>query len=315
MAKDVPGATPQPPMPMWYLPIMLAAALASLALAITLPFSDYVAWQSGAGTDMVHARWVYERLHFDRSPIAVALIGSSRMEAGLSPHALSADFAKRLGHPTPVVNLSIFRPGRDLQSAIVDQLLATHPEVRTIVLADDGFMANSHPMYQATASPRAIVSEPLLINTSWFTSVMALPYRSLRNFAAQQAPALFGVTLGFDPSDYAGPAFDRTEGYVLPSGEARNGNRHKTQAKLASEVKYILAFQNQGLVGRVPFLPQSWQYARRHITLVCQSHSFHCQPTAQTGSRATDGCTAATVPTSIWAFCRRIRRITKMACT
>jgi hypothetical protein len=247
--------------PAWYLPTLLLTALAALVLTVLLPFSDYAAWQSGAGTDMVHARWVYERLHFDRSAIAVALVGSSRMEAGISPRALGADLARKLGHPVPVANLSIFRPGRDLQFEIVEHLLATHPEVRLIVLADDGFMANSHPMYQATAPGRGIVSEPLLINTSWFPGVAALPYRALRNFAAQQAPALFGTVPAFVPGDYAGAGFDRSEGYVLPSGEARNGDRHIAQPALAAQIKAVLALQDAGMVGHLTMLPTSWRYA------------------------------------------------------
>jgi hypothetical protein len=245
----------------WYLPVMLLTAIAALMLTVMLPFSDYAAWQSGAGTDMVHARWVYERLHFDRSPITVALVGSSRMEAGISPRALGADLAQKLGHPVPVANLSIFRPGRDLQFEIVEQLLATHPEVRLIVLADDGFMANSHPMYQATAPGQGVVSEPLLVNTSWFPGVAALPYRALRNFAAQQAPALFGTVPAFVPGDYAGAGFDRSEGYVLPSGEARNGNRRMPLADLERHIKATLALQDAGLVGHLTMLPISWRYA------------------------------------------------------
>jgi hypothetical protein len=261
MEKDGSSAMDHPPIAAWYLPTVLLAGLAALVLTVLLPFSDYTAWQSGAGTDMVHARWVYERLHFDRSPIAVAVIGSSRLEAGISPRALAADLGQRLGRDTPVANLSIFRPGRDLQFEIVEHLLATHPEVRLIVLADDGFMANSHPMYQATAPARGVLSEPLLINTNWFTSVAALPYRALRNCAAQWAPALFGVAPEFAPGDYAGAQFDRTEGYVLPSGEARNGNLRKSQAALAADAKKVLAIQNAGLIGRVRLLPPAWQYA------------------------------------------------------
>jgi len=261
MAKDELGAKDDPPISAWYLPTVVLASLVALALAVLLPFSDYAAWQSGAGTDMVHARWVYERLHFDRTPIAVAVVGSSRLEAGISPRALSAQLTQRLGRETPVVTLSIFRPGRDLQFEIVEDLLATHPEVRLIVLADDGFMANSHPMYQATAPARSVLSEPIVINTSWFTSVAALPYRALRNTAAQWVPELFGVSPKFVASDYAGAGFDRSEGYVLPSGEARNGARHQSLAALTKDAKAVLAVQNAGLVGRIHFLPPAWQYA------------------------------------------------------
>lgn len=250
--------------PGWYLPVTAIIFLGTLLSCLALPFSEYIGWQSGAGTDMTHARWVYERLRYDRTPIDVALIGSSRMEAGISPIALGRQLQQQLGHRVEVANLAVIRPGRDLHFEIVRELLRTHPEVRLIVLADDGFMANSHFLFETTASTREILGSPLLINPAWLSNVAGLPYRSLHNAAAQALPGFFGVTRTFTAAHYEGAGFDRTRGYVLPTGEVRNGDRHPPEPQLAREALQVLAIQNTGALSHMTFLPNAWQVAIDH---------------------------------------------------
>lgn len=233
---------------------LLLGALMAVLGCMTLPWSPYVAWQQSAGTDMFHSRWIYERLHFDRAPIEVAFVGSSRFEAAISPVALQQGLSRRLGRKVAVANLSLVRPGRDLHAQIVDDLLRTHPEVRLIVLADDGDMASSHPMFAQVASPSAIVGAPLFINTSYFPHVLGLPYRALVNALGQGFPAWAGVARQFDPRAYAGTDLDRSQGYRLPSGQWRNGNITMDRDRLARDAAKVVALQQAGLIGKLTFL-------------------------------------------------------------
>jgi hypothetical protein len=208
-------------------------ALAALLVAtLALPFSPYVAWQRAQGTQMFHARWIYERIRFDPTPIDVAVIGSSRLEAGISPVILSRDLSARLGRPIHVANLSIVMPGRDFSYKIVQLLLDTRPEVRLILLSDDGDVVNSHPMFPETATARELLTAPVLMNGKYATNLLALPYRNLVNMAGQVAPGWFGIAATYAPAAYAGTDLDRTRGYRLPDGGWNNGAIHKAASEL-----------------------------------------------------------------------------------
>ncbi len=220
---------------------------AGLGASLCLPFDRYIAWQQAAGTQMFHARWIYERLHFDRTPIEVALIGSSRLESGISPRVLAAALSRRLGRTVAVANLSIVMPGRDFTDSIVAELLATHPEVRLIILSDDGEVTNSHPMFKETARAGDLWRAPFLINLHYGSNLLALPYRNIANAVQQWHPAWFGVTGRFRPSDYLGTGLDRTLGYRTPAGKAVNGDRRMAPAELLRMSRAAVARQRAGL--------------------------------------------------------------------
>lgn len=235
-----------------------------LAALLALPFDRYLASQRAAGSEMFHARWIYERLHFDPAPIDVAIIGSSRVEAGISPGVMARVLSARLGRRVHVANLSVVMPGRDFHELVVRDLLATHPEVKLIILSDDGFMVNSHPMFQEMASPAQIAAAPLVINKSYFTNLFALPYRNLLNAAEQARPGWFGVDRQFRPAAYLGSDLDRTLGYHLPDGRQRNGALVMPLAQLQARAAATKAENEKFYLLHLPFLPEDWQLSVDH---------------------------------------------------
>ncbi|MEP9404007.1 hypothetical protein [Sphingomonas sp. VNH70] len=265
-------AAPQPIAPRRAATLIATIALtlvAGVLATLALPFDRYVAWQQAAGTQMFHARWLYERIVFDPAPIEVAVVGSSRLESGISPVILSRELARRAARPVPVTNLSLVMPGRDFTWETVRLLLDHHPEVRLILLSDDGDIGNSHPMFAETAAPRDLLAAPLLVNTSYVGNLLALPYRQLKNAAQQALPGWFGVTRRFDPVAYAGSDLDRTLGYRLPDGTMNNGDRHRPAAELAAMSRAAVARQEAGL-RRLRFLPEERRLAvdRRYVARI-----------------------------------------------
>ncbi|WP_230771437.1 hypothetical protein [Sphingomonas sp. Leaf4] len=243
-------AAPEPIAPrrvLRILAVMAATIVLALGATLALPFDRYLAWQAASGTQMFHARWIYERIVFDRTPIEVAVIGSSRLESGISPAILSADLSRRLGRSVPVANLSLVMPGRDFTATTVRLLLEHHPEVRLILLTDDGDIVNSHPMFRETASARDLLAAPALVNGSYLPNLLALPYRNLTNVAQQVWPAAFGITRRFDSAAYAGAGLDRTLGYRVPGGESINGDLHRPAPELAAMSRAAVARQVAGL--------------------------------------------------------------------
>ena len=81
----------------WVLTVMAFGCLVSAVTAVALPHSAYMRYQSLQGTIYDHARWIYERIHFDDTPIDIAFVGSSRTYAGVIPALVEAALEKR-GH-------------------------------------------------------------------------------------------------------------------------------------------------------------------------------------------------------------------------
>lgn len=245
---------------------LVAGLLSALGVSLSLSFDPYIAWQQAQATQLFHSRWVYERLHFDASPIEVAIIGSSKLESGISPEELSKTLSQRMGRPVPVANLSIVMPGRDFADRIVTELLATHPEVRLILLSDDGEITNSHPMFKETAPLRDVASAPLLVNLHYAANLLAMPYRNFANAAQQQKPAWFGVTSHFEAGGYLGTDLDRTLGYQTPEGRTVNGDISMDATALGAMSKAAVARQAAGLAW-LRFLPADQRLAIDHYYL------------------------------------------------
>ena len=69
----------------WILLALLAICFMSYCvLSYLLPHDCYVRYQQLADSDLFRSRWVYERIHYDKTPIDVAIIGNSRVETSVS---------------------------------------------------------------------------------------------------------------------------------------------------------------------------------------------------------------------------------------
>jgi hypothetical protein len=222
------------------------AVIGALALTLLLPESRYLRYQSADGSQMYHLRWIYERIHFDPSPIEVAIIGASRQEAGISPVLVSEALTSSLGRQVAVENLSLIRPGRDLSYEVVKQLLEDHPEVKLLVLSADPGAEFSHPAFKEIADVTDVEQAPLLSNTKYLINLLYLPYRKLSNFARQRFPDLFGARLQFDPKRYLGPHLDRTLGYETPDGERVNGEQRASMAQLQAGAAEAARLEGSG---------------------------------------------------------------------
>ena len=105
----------------------LAVAFILNAAVCLLPENDYQRWQLQDPDGRL--RWIYERIHFDPTPIDVAIVGPSREQLGFSAAAIEQDLAKQ-GKRANVVNFALPGAGRDIQWAILDELFkAKSPKV------------------------------------------------------------------------------------------------------------------------------------------------------------------------------------------
>jgi hypothetical protein len=203
----------------WQLLAVFALSFAGyFVLTFFLPHDRYIRYQQLTDSDLFRTRWVYERIHYDKTPIDVAIIGSSRLEASVSAPILEKELSEKLGRPVHVANLAVPEEGRNLHYLIARELLETHPETRLILVSVVEQADISHPAFRYLGDPADLLRAPLFINHYYFLDAAFLPYRQMSYFLQTHFPSWFGESRTFR-KDYAGTGFDTTYSFYLPSGK------------------------------------------------------------------------------------------------
>ena len=202
----------------WLLISVLFCGFAILCvLSVLLPHNRYVRFQQFDQSDLFKLRWDYERIHFDPTPIDVAIIGSSRVEAAISGPELAAALTTKLGRPIHVANLAVPYEGRNLHYSVASELLANHPETKLILVSVVERADLSHPAFRYVTDVHDMLHAPLWINHYYLTDVAFLPYRQMSFFVQSCFPSWFGKSDSFR-SDYMGTGFDSTQSFRIPGG-------------------------------------------------------------------------------------------------
>jgi hypothetical protein len=199
---------------LWLIALLGLGFAAWCVLTTLLPYDRYIQYQQLTDGDLFRSLWVYERIHYDKTPIDVAIIGTSRVEAAISPVILEQKLTAKLGRP---INLAIPDEGRNLHYLFARELLENHPETRMILLSVNEQADVTHPGFRYLGSAEDLLRAPLFLNHYYFLDAAILPYRQMSYFVQSQFPGWFGVSHTLR-SDYLGATFDPTFSFTLPSG-------------------------------------------------------------------------------------------------
>jgi hypothetical protein len=224
----------------WTLLALLAICFSSYCvLSYFLPHDPYIRYQQLTDSDLFRTRWVYERIHYDKTPIDVAILGSSRLETSVSAPILEKELSEKLGRPIHVANLAIPMEGRNLHYLVARELVENHPETRIILLSVVERADLSHPAFRYLADPGDILQAPFLINHYYFLDAAFLPYRQMSSFFQTYFPGWFGVSRTFR-KDYTGTGFDTTYSFYLPSGKLVDRYHVAPQDELETGSKQLI---------------------------------------------------------------------------
>jgi len=218
--------------------VILGLALAMAALTCVLPDNAYQRWRLLDGTIHGDARWIYERVHFDPTPIDVAIVGPSRLERGVNAPRLAADLRAR-GLPDQVVNFSLPEAGRNINYEVVEEMLKTKRPRLLVIGVTEKPSRFGHSAFKFLAPAGDVVAPGYWSDANYFSDLVYLPYRQLRLFAADVAPGLGGPGKAFDPADYAGPSIDTTGDIHLPDGTVKDGHDPASHQELMRGVRKL----------------------------------------------------------------------------
>ena len=197
--------------PLRFLALMTTIAAAVLIGLVLLPDDRYLRFKQ-ASSESIHylrAKWIYERIHFDRTPIDIAFIGTSHTQSAIDSRIVEEALVER-GKELHVVNFAIPHLGRDLHYLIVRELLENR-QVGELVVELQEFEARApHPAFQRLADVHDLVTAPIVVNTGFFENLVRLPLRQGELFMHAHRDARATT---FDGKTYEGAHWDDT--YVL----------------------------------------------------------------------------------------------------
>lgn len=196
---------------------ILAAAAVCAVIASVLPDNPYQRWQLLGGTLHENSRWIYERCHFDPTPIDVVFLGASRTLYGVDAPRIGEALAAR-GLPARVVNFSFPQDGRNINFVVAKELFSSKRPKLVILGVIERAYRFGHPAFRYLADRPSIVDPSFIGNFDYFPNLAYLPYRQLRLFAADFFPSGSGLTKQFDPAGYQGASTDTTWTGIIPGG-------------------------------------------------------------------------------------------------
>lgn len=219
---------------------ILAVSLAAAVLVCLLPENPYQRWQ--LLDDTIHARssWIYERVHFDPTPIDVAFVGPSRVGAAVNAPRLGRELAAR-GLPSNVVNFSLPETGRDINAVIVEEMLKEKTPKLIVIGVIEKPARFGHSAFKYIAPREDVVSPGHLANGRYLGNLIYLPFRQMRLFVADVAPNVMGLHQNFDPARYRGSSLNTTGNIVMPDGSVKNGDQNAPLSELDRGVRKLEA--------------------------------------------------------------------------
>ena len=200
--------------------VLFASVLAALVGMTLLPHDKYLRYQALSDPATPRAYWIYERIHFDPTPIDIAFIGTSRTGRSINTKRLQEDLARR-GIKAHAANLYIYEDGRNMHYALAKELLE-HRKVKLLVLEMTEWEDRKpHRNFVFLADPQDIIFAPLFVNLRYFSDLARLPGRQVDLFLETELNALGLRKPTFVPPPYEGPNRDDSE-YIV----TRDGKKH-----------------------------------------------------------------------------------------
>jgi hypothetical protein len=213
---------------------LVTATLVSVLVSL-LPYNHYVQYQTLDGTIFGGARYFYERVNFDPTPIDVLIIGASREKVAIDVPNLESLLRDGGMGDVHVLNLSLPASGDDLHYVLLKEALSTrHPKLVLIGIYEQQ-ARTGHEAFRELADIWDVVAAPLLLNTNYASNLLYMPMRQMLLAWDSIAPGLSGYQTQFDPAHYIKMGIDPREQPGVPA--AAPGEKEPKQNPAKDELE------------------------------------------------------------------------------
>jgi len=165
--------------------------------------------------------WIYERIHFDDTPIDIAFFGTSHTMNGIDSIIVENTINQHSVNNKHVVNFAIPHFGRDMHYTLIKLLLESRKPELIILEVREEEARDLHPGTHYLADVGDLFSAPLIVNFRYFGNLIRQPLRQIRALSYQYFPEFFGENYQFSLSSYKGPHLNHA--LIWPDGKIRDG--------------------------------------------------------------------------------------------
>ena len=232
--------------------LILAAVLAGLAAwaaMLLAPSSAYVRWQNLRTEAYARLGWIYERVHFDPTPVDVAFVGTSHTMNGIDAQRVAELMAAEGlrtadGRCVTTTNLAVPEYGRNMHWLIARELLRSRPVKVLVLEVLENETRKAHPAFAQVAEAPDILGAPALLNLNYVHDMVRLPFRQATLAVESLSPRQFGLKDRFDLKTYDGSTVDNTRyvnvdgkritplrDHVMPEAELRRAAQQLAETK------------------------------------------------------------------------------------
>lgn len=213
--------------------VLLSVFFALCAATVLLPHDEHIRYRQLLPTIQFQTHWGYQRTNLSDTPIDIALVGNSRLQAAISAPALSRTLSDRSGTPLEVANLAIPQEGRNAHFVVAKRLLESRPETRLLVLSViEQMPRDGHPAFSQIADAHDVIAAPRVFNRDYLADLAHLPFRQISLFTQSTFPAAFGHPEAADLDGYWGDGFDTTASFTTPTGNYVDRDLARTEAEI-----------------------------------------------------------------------------------
>jgi hypothetical protein len=257
-AEEAPGTVPTRRFRNFCLAMLMTFVVLNVMALSVLPHDKYLRYQALNDAQAPTTYWIYERIHFDPTPIDVAFIGTSRTGMSIHSARLEEDLL-RDGIHAKAVNLYCVRNGINLQYVIAKELLNARKVKLLVLEITEGEERKGHDAFNLYADREDILSAPLLINFGYLSDIARLPGRQV-SLAWQTALQRWGLRdPDFVPPPYEGPNRDHAQ--FIRSLD--NKLHFHSLAHSRAEMDQLHTAWDRGLTR--PLLPESFSHLEYHM--------------------------------------------------
>jgi hypothetical protein len=244
--------------------VAVVITLVLIVAASLLPHSRYIRFNSSHEPVLHKVKWIYQRLHFDPTPIDVVFIGSSHTVYGIDAEQVEEVATKVSGEHIHIANFALIHPGRDMDYLVTREVLKTKRPHLLVIEVQEAEPRATHVAFYRFADVSDVVLAPMIINTHYFSNLMKLPRRQASLFLRTLTAPLFDSSTKLGPPPYWHDTFEELGGQIPLTTIL-------TQPELEDELKHSNALAASKIYLPTPLRPLEYRvsliYLKRIILL------------------------------------------------